>query len=167
MYRRKLSIEEVERRIDGYWRPYHDTVRTALDDCRAHFGAVWHLNCHSMPAVSTEISPEGPGRPRPDICLGDRDGTTCDRKFTLMVAESFRALGYRVTLNDPFKGVELVQRYSNPADHRHSLQIEINRALYMDEERIEKNGGYAELEKNVAAVIAAICDFSSRTLRAN
>lgn len=165
MYRRKLSVEEVERRIDGYWRPYHDVVRHALEACHARYGAVWHLNCHSMPAMSTEISPEGPGRPRPDICLGDRDGTSCDPGFTSLVAKAFRFFGYKVTVNDPYKGVELVHRYSDPASGRHSLQIEINRALYMNEDRIEKNGGFATLEKNLATIIATICEFAGKSLK--
>lgn len=160
MYRRKLSVEEVQRRIDYYWRRYHEVVQNALDECHGRFGAVWHLNCHSMPAMSTEVSPEGPGVPRPDICLGDRDGTTCDPHFTAAVAEAFRKFGYQVTVNDPYKGVELVHRYSDPGNGRHSLQIEINRALYMDEDRIEKNGGFAAMEKNVAAVIGTICEFA-------
>lgn len=165
MYRRKLGVDQVQRRIDGYWRPYHEAVQDALDDCHARFGAVWHLNCHSMPATSSEISPEGPGVPRPDICLGDRDGTTCDPRFTAALAEAFRAFGYRATVNDPYKGAELVRRYSDPAAGRHSLQIEINRALYMDENRIEKNGGFAALERNVAAVIGTIREFAVARLK--
>ncbi len=160
MYQRKLNVEEVQRRIDCYWRPYHDAVRNALDECHARFGAVWHVNCHSMPAMSTEVSPEGPGVPRPDICLGDRDGASCDPRFTVSVAEAFRAFGYQVSINDPYKGVELVHRYSDPANGRHSLQIEVNRALYMDEDRIEKNGGFTTMEKNIAVIIRAICAFA-------
>jgi N-formylglutamate amidohydrolase len=63
-------------------------------------------------------------------------------------------------VNNPYKGVELVRRYSDPSAGRHSLQIEINRGLYMDEDRIEKHGGFESLEKNVAAVVAAICAFA-------
>lgn len=164
MYQRKLSVEEVQRRIDCYWRPYHDVVRNALDDCHARFGAVWHVNCHSMPAMSTEVSPEGAGVPRPDICLGDRDGATCDTRFTASTAEAFRALGYQVSINEPYKGVELVHRYSDPANGRHSLQIEVNRALYMNEDWIEKNAGFATAKKNIAAIIGAICTFAVASL---
>jgi N-formylglutamate amidohydrolase len=160
MYERMLGLEEVKRRIDGYWRPYHEAVRTALDEVHHRFGAVWHVNCHSMPAISTEVSAEGPGIPRPDICLGDRDGSTCDPAFTAAVADGFSSLGYGVTVNDPYKGVELVRRYSDPSAGRHSLQVEINRKLYMDEERIKKNGGFESLEKNIATVVAAICAFA-------
>jgi N-formylglutamate amidohydrolase len=135
-------------------------VRTALDEVHQRFGAVWHVNCHSMPAISTEVSAEGPGIPRPDICLGDRDGSTCDPAFTAAVADAFSSLGYGVTVNDPYKGAELVRRYSDPSAGRHSLQIEINRGLYMDEERINKNGGFESLQKNVAAVVTAICAFA-------
>ena len=165
MYKRMLGVEEVKRRIDGYWRPYHEAVRTALDAAHQRFGAVWHVNCHSMPAISTEVSAEGPGIPRPDICLGDRDGSTCDPAFTAAVADVFSSLGYGVTVNDPYKGVELVRRYSDPSAGRHSLQIEINRGLYMDEDRIEKNGGFQSMQKNIAAVIKATCAFAGARAR--
>ncbi len=160
MYERMLGVEEVKRRIDGYWRPYHEAVRTTLDEAHQRFGAVWHVNCHSMPAISTDVSAEGPGIPRPDVCLGDRDGSTCDPAFTAAVANAFSSLGYEVTVNDPYKGVELVRRYSDPSAGRHSLQIEINRRLYMDEDRIKKNSGFELLERNITAIIKAICAFA-------
>ncbi len=160
MYNRQLSIDEVRRRINEYWRPYHQTVCGALDACHKGFGTVWHLNCHSMPSMSTEVSPEGPGVRRPEICLGDRDATTCAPEFTHVVAETFDSLGYQVTVNSPYKGVELVRRYSDPAIGRHSLQIEINRALYMDEKRIERGDGFDELSRNITEVIRKICDYA-------
>lgn len=160
MYDRKLSLKEVEHRIRDYWRPYHEAVRNALDACHHQFGAVWHLNCHSMPSTSTEVSPEGAGVPRPEICLGDRDGTTCAPEFIHAVAEEFTLLGYEVALNAPYKGAELVRRYADPAIGRHSLQIEINRALYMDEKRIEKSPGFDDLATDIEAVIRRICDYA-------
>ncbi|HEY5700719.1 MAG TPA: N-formylglutamate amidohydrolase [Gammaproteobacteria bacterium] len=164
MYDRKLSLDEVKHRIDHYWRPYHQAVRGALDDCHHRFGTVWHLNCHSMPSMSTEVSPEGPGVARPQICLGDRDGTTCAPEFTHAVADAFSALGYEVTVNVPYKGVELVRRYSDPAIGRHSLQIEINRALYMDETRIAKSENFARLAADITRLIREICDYAEARL---
>ncbi|HEX9585648.1 MAG TPA: N-formylglutamate amidohydrolase [Gammaproteobacteria bacterium] len=164
MYDRKLGVEEVRHRINTYWRAYHETVRGTLDACHHRFGTVWHLNCHSMPSVSTEVSPEGPGVPRPQICLGDRDGTTCAPEFTRAVASAFTGLGYEVAVNAPYKGVELVRRYADPAIGRHSLQIEINRALYMDEKRIEKGAGFDKLMNDINAVIRTICDYAEARL---
>ncbi len=156
IYARKLSVEEVRNRIVRYHQPYQKAVKDALDEAYAHFGAVWHLNCHSMPAMSSAISEEGPGRPRADFVLGDRDGSTCDPAFTALVAGTLRAMGYDVRLNDPYKGVELVRAFSDPARSRHSLQIEVNRRLYMDEKTRAKAPGFAELRSNLARLIAAV-----------
>jgi N-formylglutamate amidohydrolase len=97
--------------------------------------------------------------PRADIVLGDRDGTSCGATFTAFVAEVLRDLGYKVALNDPFKGAELVARFGRPDDARHSLQIEINRALYMDEDRIEKRTDFAAFKRDVDRLIAAISQY--------
>ncbi len=160
LYDRKLSVAEVRNRLDRYYWPYHRELEHALDECHDRFDMVWHVNCHSMAAVSTEISPEGPGVERPDFCIGDRDGSTCDRAFTEVVVETLRALGYEVTVNDPYKGVELIRRYADPTRNRHSLQIEVNRALYMDEQRIERANGFARLQANLTRLIGEICEFA-------
>jgi N-formylglutamate amidohydrolase len=135
-----------------------------MDDIHTAMGSVWHVNCHSMPEVSTSVSPEGPGVSRPDFCLGTRDGTTCDAEFADTIRGCLRSMGYQVTIDDPYKGVELVRRYSDPADGRHSVQIEINRRLYMDEARIEKNGGFTELTDAVARMVGVICDYARSRL---
>jgi N-formylglutamate amidohydrolase len=91
--------------------------------------------------------------------LGDRDGTSCGPTFTAFVAEVVRDLGYRVALNDPFKGAELVARFGRPDEGRHSLQIEINRALYMDEDRIEKRADFAAFKQDMDRLVAAIAEY--------
>ena len=160
VYDRLLSVEEACHRLDTYYWPYHRELEQALDRAQQLSGAVWHVNCHSMPATSTSISPEGPGVPRPDFCLGTRDGTTCDGEFVEFVERFLADLGYAVTINDPYKGVELVRRYSDPIRGRHSLQIEINRGLYMDEAAIAKHHGFAALKCNIGRLVAAICDYA-------
>ena len=155
MYARGLSVEEVERRIRTCWHPYHDAVARALDERHRAFGAVWHVNCHSMPAVGDALS-DDPGRERADVVLGDRDGTTCEAAFTRLVAEAFASHGYSVAVNDPYKGVELVRRHGRPAEGRHRLQVELKRTLYMDEATLEPNAGYARVERDLVAVAAAI-----------
>jgi N-formylglutamate deformylase len=158
MYARKLTSTEVMARIDHYWRPYHAEL-DALLDARVHrFGAVWHINCHSMPAVGDARS-DDPGRERADFVLGDRDGTTCEPAFTRLVADSLRRLGYSVAVNDPYKGVEIVRKHGRPAEHRHSLQLEIKRTLYMDEQSLEPNDGYPRLERDLALLAEALAAF--------
>jgi N-formylglutamate deformylase len=160
IYNRKLTVAEVQSRIANCYAPYHKAVREAINAAHKHYGAVWHLNCHSMPATSNVLSEEGPGIERADFVLGDRDGTACDPTFTRFVASELEKLGYDVRINDPYKGVELVRAYSDPAENRHSLQIEINRKLYMNEVTRELNAGFDALQANLKCLIAAIARYA-------
>ena len=160
IYARKLRAAEVQARIATCYAPYHKAVRDAINAAHKHYGAVWHVNCHSMPATSSVISEEGPGVARADFVLGDRDGSTCAPAFTAIVATTLRGMGYDVRINDPYKGVELVRAYSDPAAHKNSLQIEVNRRLYMDEASRERNANYPALEADITQLIKAIADFA-------
>ncbi|MEQ8354592.1 MAG: N-formylglutamate amidohydrolase [Kiloniellaceae bacterium] len=164
LYDRQLSVAEVRRRIERCWKPYHQAVASTIDDLHGRFGKVWHVNCHSMPAMGNAASEDGPV-PRAEFVLGDRDGTTCEPAFTAFVAGLLRDMGYEVKINEPYKGVELVRRYSDPAGGRHSLQLEINRKLYMDEERIEKLPGFADLQADLDKLAAAICVYARENCR--
>ena len=158
MYRRKLTVDEVRNRIDRWYRPYHAALDAEADRLHGRFGAVWHINCHSMPAVG-DANADDPGRARADFVLGDRDGTTCAEELTGFVADTLRAMGYSVAINDQYKGVEIVRRHGRPAERRHSLQIELNRRLYMDEETLVPNGGYAQLEDNLGRLLEALARY--------
>jgi N-formylglutamate deformylase len=159
MYGRKLTVDEVQRRIDDWYRPYHAALEAEIDRLHETFGAVWHINCHSMPAVG-DRNADDPGRARADFVLGDRDGTTCGAEFTAFVAGTIRAMGYAVAINDPYKGVEIVRRHGRPAHRRHSLQIELNRRLYMDEESLEPHAGYPALEEDLRRLVEAIAVYA-------
>jgi N-formylglutamate deformylase len=161
IYDAPLPRAEVERRIERYWRPYHAAVGAAIDEAHARFGAVWHLNCHSMRSHGTQRDEEGARQARPDMVLGDRDGTTCDPAFVDLVHRVLVGFGYAVTINRPYKGQELVRRYADPANHRHSLQIEINRALYMDERSGEKSANFVRLRAQLARLVEAVCRFAA------
>lgn len=158
IYARRLTVSEVQHRIEACWRPYHAMLRGALDETHARFGFVMHINCHSMPSVSGKYSTERPGLVHPDIVLGDRDGTSADPAITVFLREAFRARGYSCWINDPYKGVELVRAYSSPKANRHAIQLEINRRLYMDEKTLVLNGGFtrvrADLERVMRELIA-------------
>ena len=158
MYARKLAAAEVRRRITDFYDPYHARVSAALDRRHAAFGAVWHINCHSMPAVGDVMS-EDPGRARADFVLGDRDGSTCAPEFTAFVARTLTGLGYDVAINDPYKGVELVRMHGRPAERRHSLQVEINRRLYMDESTLARHSGFATLQSNLQRLLQSLRQF--------
>lgn len=159
IYARKLKPEEVQRRIERFHAPYHESLRALLEAAHARFGAVWHINCHSMRAVAGRQSDDGEGKPRADIVLGDRDGTTCDPGFTSFAGATLAAMGYSVKVNDPYKGVELVRAYSDPAGGRHSLQIELNKRLYMDESTLRKNAGFGALKRNLDAFLKALAAY--------
>ena len=167
IYTRKLTVAEVQTRIANCYAPYHKAVRGAINAAHKHFGAVWHINCHSMPATSSVISEEGPGVPRADFVLGDRDGTTCAPEFTTFVALTLREMGYEVRVNDPYKGVELVRAYSDPTVHKHSLQIEVNRKLYMDEITREPNANFVKLQADITALVKAISGYARQHLPAH
>jgi len=155
MYARKISCAEIADRIDRYWRPYHAELDAVLDARVQRFGVVWHMNCHSMPAVGDARS-DDPGRERADFVLGDRDGSTCEPAFTQLVADTLRQMGYAVAVNDPYKGVEIVRKHGRPAEQRHSLQIEIKRTLYMDEQTFAPTAGFLRLEADLARLTATI-----------
>ncbi|HTN47863.1 MAG TPA: N-formylglutamate amidohydrolase [Burkholderiaceae bacterium] len=165
IYRRLLRVDEVQRRIERFHAPYHRALVDLLDEGQATCGAVYHLNCHSMNSVAGKMGEGAFGTERADFVLGDRDGTTCDPEFTEFVRATLEALGYGVKVNDPYKGVELVRAYSDPARGRHSLQVEINKRLYMDEDSRRPHEGFANLQRDLLRMIEAICDYLAHQTR--
>jgi N-formylglutamate amidohydrolase len=153
IYDRKLRNAEIRARIDHCHRPYHATLRRLLDQARADHGSVVHINCHSMGPHSTADIEGVAGRPRADIVLGDRDGSTCAPWLTRFVAEELRAAGLEVRVNDPFKGVELVRAFGAPQQGRHSLQLEVNKRLYMHSDRIERHAGFAAVQATLMRML--------------
>jgi N-formylglutamate deformylase len=160
IYDRQLAIAEVQVRLDDFYRPYHAALCSLLDATHARFGAVWHLNCHSMKAMSRGRNP----RARPDFVLGDLDGSACGREFTHFVRDRLAGMGYSVRLNHPFKGAELIARYSDPAAGRHSLQIEVNRGLYLDEARLAKTAAFDRLRGDLRSLVAAVVEFARQSV---
>ena len=156
IYGRKLAPEAVRRRIERFHAPYHRSLQELLESATQKSGRVYHINCHSMRCVAGKQSEDGPGSVRPDFVLGDRDGTTCEPRFTELVRETLAGMGYRVTVNDPYKGVELIRAYSDPKVGRHSLQIEINKRLYMDEKTLAKSAGFAWLQKDLGELLKVL-----------
>lgn len=163
VYDRALTSEEIVQRIEKYYRPYHGALENLMKEAHYNFGQVWHINCHSMPSASAypkrSIGLIG-NRPKPvDFVLGDRDGTSCDRELTSSLRTFIRSLGYSVATNDPFKGVELVDKYSAPSKGYHSLQLEINKSLYMSEKTSEKLGHFDEFKTHIDQICAFCADF--------
>jgi N-formylglutamate deformylase len=159
IYETKLASADILSRIERFYIPYHRTLEEACSRLHRRFGVVWHINCHSMPS---NRSPAMCGKGQSlyaDFVLGDRDGTTCAREFTDFVAHVLRGRGYTVRINEVYKGVEIVRRQGRPAEGRHSLQIEVDRALYMDQKTLAKNKGFAALADDIAYLIGRLAEF--------
>lgn len=164
LYDRPLGVEEVRLRIDRCWRPYHGALATAVAAAQARHGYCVHLNCHSMPAVAARHATDFPGLVHPDFVVGNRDGRTCSPALAAWVVGFLRAAGHEVWLNHPYKGVEIVRRHGDPARQRHSLQLEINRRLYMDEQTLVPHAGFAPLQATLRALVEGLLALDPRTL---
>ncbi len=155
IYGGKLWFKEAAERINTNYRPYHRQLRELLDQTRQAFGCYLLVDCHSMPSVGGPHDPDA-GRRRADIVLGDCFASTCDDKIISIVEDVFKEHGYQVTRNRPFAGGFSTRHYGNPQQGLHALQIEINRALYMDEIAIKKNSGMEKMTKDINSVIEAL-----------
>ncbi|RYF62513.1 MAG: N-formylglutamate amidohydrolase [Comamonadaceae bacterium] len=154
IYARQLGVDEVRARIERCWRPYHQAVAREIDAAHARHGYSIHINCHSMPAVAASHATLHPGLVHADFVVGDRDGTTASPLLSEKLCTFLRGRGYSVDYNHPYKGVELVRRYGRPAEQRHSIQVEINRKLYMDEQTLAVNeAGFARLQGDLKAMV--------------
>ncbi len=159
MYDRKLSVAEVENRIRRFHQPYHAVLSQQIEAAYAKFGGIWHLNLHSMPVNSYELLEIKTDKPLADFVLGDHDGRTCDPALVETIEAFLIGRGYAVARNDPFKGVALISRIGRPAENRHSLQIEVNRKLYMDETTYEKSQDFGALQQSLSLLAAHLAKF--------
>ena len=164
LYDRKLTAAEVRQRIERCWHPYHAAVAQAIANAHARHGYSIHLNCHSMPAVAASHATEFPGLVHADFVIGDRDGSTANPALSRLVCDVLRGFGYDVAYNHPYKGVELVRRYGDPQAQRHSIQVEINRKLYMDERTLEPHHGFATLRGQLRQLVEQLLVTDPRKL---
>ena len=153
IYDGKLPIREAFRRLETVYDPYHEKVADILSARHAAFGSSVFIDCHSMPS--------GPelGRRRksqPDIVLGDCWGTSCSRELTGLAESLFLQAGFRVRRNVPYAGGYATKQYGQPARRCHALQIEINRGLYMDEERVEKLNCFTDVRSRMLTVASGL-----------
>jgi N-formylglutamate amidohydrolase len=149
IYRRKLTLEEAERRIATVHRPYHALLQNLVAETKEAFGCAVLVDCHSMPSNAR-------GAHAPDIVLGDRYGASCHPSLTALAEATLRRLGYRVARNTPFAGGHTTQTYGRPSERVHTLQIEINRALYVDERTLERSKGYARVRADMSRLAEAL-----------
>jgi N-formylglutamate deformylase len=147
IYDRLLPVAEVRRRLDRVYFPYHAALAELRSTLLQRHGKLWHVNWHSMKSVGNAMTPDGEGARRPDFVVGDLRGTSAYGWVTGRVVELLEGFGYRVAVNDPYAGGTILRAMGNPATGVHSIQIEVNRGLYLDELRVEKLQGFEELKK--------------------
>ncbi|MBX7198151.1 MAG: N-formylglutamate amidohydrolase [Rhodospirillaceae bacterium] len=148
IYRDKLSFTEAERRIADVYRPYHQALRAVIQRARERFGFCILIDCHSMPSTGLPLSVDSDMRTL-DIVLGDRAGLSCHGGITDTADETLAALGYRVVRNNPYAGGFTTQHYGDPSGGIHVLQVEINRALYMDEITFARRPAFDRLKSDL------------------
>ncbi len=162
LYNQPLSVAEVQTRIANCWQPYHAAVGSAIDAAHARHGYSIHINCHSMPAVSSSHATDFPGLVHADFVIGNRDNTTSSESLVLFIQEQLAQHGYNVAINHPYKGVELVRRYGKPEQHCHSVQLEINRKLYMDENTLSIHAGVDTLKGHLQSLVQQLLAYDPR-----
>jgi N-formylglutamate amidohydrolase len=162
IYRGKLDIGEAEARLRKFWHPYHRTLAGLIDETRAACGHVVLIDCHSMPHEAIEAHTR-PGQPRPEVVLGDRYGATAGRDVMAQVEAAFAGAGLRVGRNAPFAGAYVAQAYGRPSRGVHVVQVEIDRALYMDEVRVEPLAGFDAFRALIGGVVADLVGGAGET----
>ena len=159
IYARRLTVDEGIGRIDRLYKPYHAALQHLLDRARARFGCAVLVDCHSMPSHHG-APPAGShlreDRLKADIVIGDRYGTSCHPAIAAALEDSLAARGYAVERNKPYAGGFITEHYGRPADGRHALQVEVNRALYMDERAIKPHAAFATVAADLAGALTAL-----------
>jgi len=148
----KITLEQAHARITQHWRPWHDRLQTLLDESARLFGQSVLIDCHSMPHEALDNITG----PRPDVVIGDRFGASASPALVHEVCEAFKAAGLRCVRNAPFAGAYVAQHYGKPARRQHAVQIEIDRALYMNERTLQKRDDFDDLRRLLDGVIARI-----------
>jgi N-formylglutamate deformylase len=161
IYDERLPVGEALRRIEVLYKPYHRMLRRLVTRVHRDFGAAVLIDCHSMPS-SPGLRDE---RPRADIVLGDRYGTSCTGFLIDTLEAALRDCGYVVARNKPYAGGFITEHYGNPAAGLHAVQLELNRALYMDERRFERLPSFGRLAKDLERVADKLAEMPVTELR--
>ena len=150
IYDQRISVDDALQRIESLYKPYHRALRKVFTRVHREFGAAVLIDCHSMPSATGAKD----DRPRADVVLGDRYGTSCVGAVAETIEATLRSLGYVVSRNKPYAGGFITEHYGNPSAGLHSIQLELNRALYMDERRYDRATSFAR----VAADLEILAD---------
>ena len=163
IYRGKISGADAQLRLRQHWHPYHTALQSLIEETHASFGEAILIDCHSMPHEAID-SHARPGHLKPDVVLGDRFGAAAGREVVDQIEAAFAVAGFRVARNSPFSGAYIAQHYGRPLTRKHVVQVEIDRALYLDEARIEPSSNFSATSVRLNRVIADIARIGRRIL---
>lgn len=152
IYGRRIPVDDAIARIETYYKPYHRTLRRLMVQMQRQFGVAVLVDCHSMPSGGIQRDE----RSRIDMVIGDRYGTSCAGAIPDVLESELRARGYLVVRNKPYAGGFITEHYGNPASGMHAIQIEINRALYMDEHTYRASEKFEKLRQDLLEVVQAL-----------
>lgn len=161
IYDRRIPVDDALARIETLYKPYHRALRRLFTTLHREFGAAVLVDCHSMPSNAGARDE----RPRPEFVLGDRYGTSCAGIVADVAEQALRDLGYGVSRNKPYAGGFITEHYGNPAAGLHALQLEINRALYMDERRYQRTPNFSRLAADMEVLARRLGEIPLDTLR--
>ena len=164
IYAGPLDLAEALHRIETHYVPYHRTLQRLLDETFASFDCTLLIDCHSMPSIGGPMDAD-PGLKRVDFVLGDCHGTSCAPAIIALAETTLRRLGFSVRRNLPYAGGYTTRHYGRPRERRHALQIEVNRALYMNEIAIRPTAGLQRLAAQLGELVAALAAFDFASLR--
>ena len=152
---RRLTVAEIEERLGRYYRPYHAELSRIAGDLHARFGRLLQISCHCMSAVGAPTHPDA-GKPRADFCVSDLKGRTASPSAMALVIDTLKGRGYSVSGNDPYVGNELIRRIGDPARGIDSIQVEINKKLFMDTATFRPTAGLARVKSDLDALLATL-----------
>ncbi|HXX26778.1 MAG TPA: N-formylglutamate amidohydrolase [Pseudolabrys sp.] len=161
IYDQRIPVDDALRRIESLYKPYHRSLRRLFTKLHRDFGAAVLVDCHSMPSTAGHRDE----RPRPEFVIGDRYGTSCVGVVSESVELTLRTLGYSVSRNKPYAGGFITEHYGNPAAGLHAIQLEINRALYMDERRYEQSVHFDRLAEDLETLAQRLGEIPLEELR--
>jgi N-formylglutamate deformylase len=161
IYDQRIPVDDALRRIESLYKPYHRALRRLFTRLHRDFGAAVLIDCHSMPSTAGHKDE----RPRPEFVLGDRYGTSCVGAVAETVEKTLRTLGYTVSRNKPYAGGFITEHYGNPAAGLHAIQLEINRALYMDERRYQRSSAFSRLAADMETLAKRLGEIPLEQLR--
>ena len=161
---RKLTVAEIQERLTKYYRPYHDELKRIADTLHSRFGVLRQISCHCMSAVGAPTHPDA-GKERVDFCVSDLKGETASKEAMELIVETLKSYGYSVSVNDPYIGNELIRRIGEPSRGIDSIQVEINKKLFMDTKTFRPTEGLPRVRLDLDRLLRTVAKEMVRLAR--